>query len=284
MSWSEFTKYEIVEIGNFKLLAGNLFFGIIVAFVIFLLISALRRIFLHPRFIIDKIDSKRRMSFFLISKYFIWIIGAMVILKVIGVDITILLFSSTAIFVAVGFGLQDIFKDLVAGLFLLFEGTLKIGDIIEANGLIGRVTELNLRSTQLTTRDNMTVVVPNSKFVVENFVNWSHEDDVVRFTVNVSVAYGSNAEEVIDVLEATMVKNRSIVNFPKPFVQFSDFGESALEFKMIFWSKRTFDIEVVKSDLRRETYQVLRDKNLAIPFPQRDVNIKGLDKFMDFKK
>jgi len=284
MSWNEFSKYEIVEVGDFKLLAGNLFFGIVVALVIFLLISALRRIFLHPRFIIDKIDSKRRMSFFLISKYFIWIIGAMVILKVIGVDITILLFSSTAIFVAVGFGLQDIFKDLVAGLFLLFEGTLKIGDIIEANGIIGRVTELNLRSTQLITRDNMTVVVPNSKFVVENFVNWSHDDDVVRFTVNVSVAYGSNAEEVVDVLEATMVKNRSIANFPKPFVQFSDFGDSALEFKMIFWSKRTFDIEIVKSDLRRETYQVLREKNLAIPFPQRDVNIKGLDKFMDFKK
>lgn len=284
MDWNEFLKYEIFEIGKFKLLAGNLMFGIIVALIIFLLISVLRRIFLHPRFIIDKIDSKRRMSFFLISKYFIWIIGAMVILRVIGFDITILLFSSTAIFVAIGFGLQDIFKDLVSGLFLLFEGTLKIGDIIESNGVVGRVTELNLRSTQVVTRENMTIVIPNSKFVIENFINWSHDDEVVRFQVTVNVAYGSNAEEVIDVLEATMVKNRSIVNFPKPFVQFADFGESALQFDLIFWSKRTFDIEVVKSDLRRETYKILREKNLAIPFPQRDIHIKDLDKIINISK
>lgn len=280
MNWDDVINYQILELGRFKLLAGNLLVGILVGLVTMSLVSVLKKVFLNPRFIIDKIDSKRRMSFFLISKYFVWIIGSMIILKVIGVDISLFLFGSTALLVGIGFGLQDIFKDLISGLFLLFEGTLKIGDVIETNGMVGRVSEINIRSSQIITRDNITMIIPNSKFVVEKFLNWSHEDDAVRFTIKVGVAYGSDVEDVVKVLESTLIRNKAVVSSPKPFVQFSNFGESSLEFKMIFWSKHSFEIENIQSDIRRDVYKELKNNGLGIPFPQRDVNIKGLDQYL----
>ena len=283
MNWDDFINYELLQLGSFKLLTGNLLIGILVAGITWLLVYTLKSTILKPRFIIDKIDSKRRMSFFLIAKYVVWFIGVVTILEVIGVDITMIMFGSTALLVGLGLGLQNIFKDLVSGLFLLFEGTIKIGDIIEADGLIGKVMEINLRNSQILTREDVTIIIPNSKFVVEKVTNWSHDGEKVRFQVNVSVAYGSDVDVVFECLEEVMFENKKVLKTPKSFVRFTNFGESALEFEMIFWSKETFRIEHVKSDLRRAVYQKLKSRGLAIPFPQRDIHIKGMEHMVDFK-
>ena len=283
MNWDSFINYEILELGSFKLLTGNLLIGIIVAFFTWLVVYMLKRAILRPRFIIDKIDSKRRMSFYLIAKYVVWFIGVVSILEIIGVDIKVILLGSTALLVGLGLGLQNIFKDLVSGLFLLFEGTIKIGDVIETEGIIGRVTEINLRNSQMRTREDVTIIIPNSKFVVEKVTNWSHDGEQVRFIVNVSVAYGSDLDVVFNCLEEAMLENTKVLRTPAPFVRFTNFGESALEFEMIFWSKETFVINQVKSDLRRAVYAKLKANGLAIPFPQRDIHIKGMEHMVDFK-
>ncbi|MCH2230175.1 MAG: mechanosensitive ion channel [Crocinitomicaceae bacterium] len=283
MNWDDFLNYEIFELGTFKLLMGNLLVGIIVCIGTWLLVTMLRRAIMKPRFIIDKIESKRRMSIFLITKYFIWVIGFAVILEVIGVDLTVFLFGSTALLVGLGLGLQNIFKDLISGLFLLFEGTIKLGDLIEVDGEVGKVMEINLRSSQVLTREDVVIIIPNSRFVIEKVINWSHNDDFVRFSVNVNVAYGSDVEKVFSCLEQAMKQNKAISKKPKPFVRFTEFGESSLQFEMVFWSKQTFLIENVKSDLRRDVYKRLSDNGLNIPFPQRDVNIKGMEHMVGFK-
>lgn len=283
MKWSEINNYEIFQVGSFKLLAGNLMVAIIVALSTWLFVMVLRRAILQPRFIMDKINAKRRSSIFLIAKYFIWVISLVVILEIIGIKITVIVVGSTALLVGLGLGLQTIFKDLVSGLFLLFEGTIKIGDIIEADGVIGRVVEINLRSTELLTRDDMTIIVPNSRFVTEKVVNWSHNFERVRFKVEVGVSYGSDVEEVIKVLQESMSSTKEILNDPIPFVRFIDFGESALKFEMIFWSAEPFWIENVKSDLRRTVYKKLKEKGIVIPFPQRVVHVKSADSIADFQ-
>jgi small-conductance mechanosensitive channel len=277
MSWNQFNNYEILQVGNFKLLAGNLTVAIIVVLSTWLFVSLLRRAIMQPRFIMDKINAKRRSSIFLISKYFIWVISLVIILEIIGIKITVILVGSTALLVGLGLGLQNIFKDLVSGLFLLFEGTIKIGDIIEADGVIGRVVEINLRSTELLTRDDMMIIVPNSRFVTEKVVNWSHNFERVRFKVEVGVSYGSDVEDVIKCLQEAMSETKEILNDPIPFVRFIDFGESALKFEMIFWSLEPFWIENVKSDLRRKVYIKLNEKGIIIPFPQRVVHVKSMD-------
>ncbi len=273
MNWDEiFGAYFMI--GEYKLVVGNMIIGGLIALGTWMLLLMLRRAILQPRLIMGKIDNKRRMSIYLLTKYFVWVISLMIILEANHIEITMILVGSTALLVGLGLGLQNIFKDLVSGLFLLFEGTIKIGDIIEADGVIGRIIEIKLRSTEVRTRDDVTIIVPNSRFVTEKVVNWSHNDEQVRFTVNVSVAYGSDVDEVFRCLEEAMKENKDISIQPKPFVRFTNFGESAMEFDMIFWSREMFVINNVKSDLRRAVYRKLKEAGLAIPFPQRDIHIR----------
>jgi len=284
MNWDGFINYELFELGDFKLLLGNLLIGIVIAVTTSFFVTILRRAILKPRFIIDKIDEKRRNTFFSIAKYFVWIISGLIILEVLGVKITPLLFGSTALLVGLGLGLQNIFKDFISGLFLLFEGSIKIGDIIEVDGETGRVVEINLRSSEIYTRDDVTIIIPNSRFIVEKVVNWSHDESSVRFKVNVNVAYGSDVNVVVKCLEEAMSENKQVLSKPKPFVRFTDFAESSLFFEMIFWSNNTFRIENTKSDLRKEVYLKLEENNLNIPFPQRDIHIKGMEHMVDFQQ
>ena len=284
MAFGDFieTKFEVVK-GVFIHVDQILLAGLIIL-ATWLLVKLLRRMITRPNFIADKISMKRQNTIFLLTKYFIWFLSIIVSLRVIGVNLSALLFGSTALLVTLGLGLQHIFTDLVSGLFLLFEGSLKIGDVIEVDGVIGKVMEINLRSCELKTRDDVVIIVPNSKFLTEKVVNWSHASEQVRFTVEVGVAYGSDIDEVYACLEEAMRLNTKISKSPKPLVQFVNFGDSSLQFKMLFWSKNTFRIEIVKSDLRRDVYKRLKEKNLVIPFPQRDIHIKGIEKIVELKE
>lgn len=284
MSWQEFIDLEVWHIGHRRIYVGGLLGAGVVLLSTWIAVKIARRGILKPRIIINKIDKKRRISIFLISKYLGWVISILIALKVMGFDITLLIFGSTAVLIGLGLGLQNIFKDFVSGLFLLFEGSLKIGDIIEADGVVGRVKEINLRSSEVVSQDDVTIVIPNSKFVAEKVVNWSMDNELVRFNIKVGVAYGSDVEKVIECLEEAMIENENVVDEPKPFVRFTNFGDSALEFEMIFWSKFGFVIDNVKSDLRREVYKKLTKNGLAIPFPQRDIHVKGLENYKPFDK
>lgn len=284
MRWNDFMNYEILNLGGFKLLTGKLLLGLMVFVVTWFVLLLLKRAITKPRFIMDKIDTKRRMSIYLIIKYFIWVISIIVFLDVIGVKLTVLLVGSTALLALLGLGLQNIFTDLVSGLFLLFEGTIKIGDILEVDGVVGRVKEINLRSTELMTRDDMTIIMPNSRFIVEKVVNWSHNYEEVRFKVGVGVAYGSDVDRVVEILKKAMSEVKAIAIKPVPFVRLVNFGDSSIEFEMIFWSKEPFVIENTKSELRMKVYKMLAVEGMAIPFPQRDVHIKGIEKLIEPKK
>lgn len=284
MTWNDFINQKIEIIGGVTIYVDKVLLAIVVLISTWVGIAIFRRIITRQSFITDKIDTKRRITIFLITKYIVWFVCIIVALKVMGINITALILGSTALLVGLGLGLQNIFKDLVSGLFLLFEGSIKIGDIIEADGVVGKVMEINLRSCEVMTRDDVIIIIPNSKFVAEKVINWSHDSEKVRFTINVSVAYGSDVEKVFACLEETMLENPVVCISPIPFVRFKNFGESALEFEMIFWSNSTFRIENVKSDLRRSVYKKLSEHNLEIPFPQRDVHIKTMDQLIDLKK
>jgi small-conductance mechanosensitive channel len=268
-------KFEIVE--GFSIHVDKVLFATLIIAATWVIIKLLRRVITRPNFIADKVNMKRRMTIFLVTKYFIWFFSIILALSALGVNLTTLLLGSTALLVGLGLGLQHIFTDLVSGFFLLFEGSLKIGDVIELDGVIGKVMEINLRSCELKTRDDVIIIIPNSKFLAEKVVNWSHGSEQVRFTVEVNVAYGSDVDQVYKCLEDAMGAHYQISETPKPFVRFVDFGESSLQFHMLFWSKNTFRIENVKSDLRRDVYARLAEHGLHIPFPQRDIHIKGME-------
>lgn len=284
MNWNDWINYEIFHLGDFRLIVGNVITSLLIIVFTWGFIKAVRRFIVGPKNRLLSFEQKRRLSVFIITKYLIWIISLILVLDVIGIKITVLLVGSTALLVGLGLGIQSIFKDLVSGLFLLFEGTIKIGDIIEVDGIIGKVTEINLRSSKIETREDFTIIIPNSKFITENVVNWSHNNERVRFKVDIRVAYGTDIDKVISVFEEAMMKNEKILDYPQPYVRFTNFGESSLEFDLIFWTMDTFRVENTKSNLRRAVYQSLKENEIIIPFPQRDIHIKGLEQILTNEK
>jgi small-conductance mechanosensitive channel len=189
--------------------------------------------------------------------------------------VTILIASSAALFVGIGLGLQDIFKDIISSFFLLFERSVVVGDVVEMEGIVGCVQEINIRTSKIKTRNDITIIVPNSQLLRDKVINWSEENPRTRFIINVGVAYGSDTALVERLLVEAAMEHERVHKNPKPFVRFTDFGNSVLSFELLFWSNNIWEIEVVKSDLRFSIDQKFRESGVHIPFPQRDLHLKS---------
>ena len=185
-----------------------------------------------------------------------------------------LLAGSAALLIGIGLGLQEVFKDFVSGIILLFDGTIRVSDIIEVDGVVGRVQEIRLRASELETRDGIIIIIQNSSFITGNVINWTHNRKLTRFTVVVGVAYGSDIEKVRKVLVQCAMAHDDVVKTPEPTVLFSEFGDSQLTFTLQFYSRSVFKIEFVKSDIRFIIDKAFRENNITIPFPQRDVHMR----------
>ncbi len=207
-------------------------------------------------------------------KYFIYTIALLIALESMGVRLTVLWGGAAALLVGVGLGLQQTFNDLISGIILLFERTVEVGDFVQIEDLLGTVKRIGLRTSLIESRENITVIVPNSKLIVDNVINWSHYDKKARFSIKVGVAYGSNTQMVKDVLLKVAKENGHILKHPSPIVRFKDFGNSSLDFELLFWSNDFLRIEDIQSEMRFEIDHHFREEGIEIPFPQRDIWIR----------
>ncbi len=208
-------------------------------------------------------------------KYFIYIIAFFMAVESLGIQMTVLWGGAAALLVGVGLALQQTFNDLISGIILLFERSIEVGDVVNVSGMIGTVKRIGLRTSIVESVDNVTLLVPNSKFINEQVINWSHFDEKVRFKVSVGVAYGSDTQLVRKLLLKVAQENIYVLEYPSPFVRFVDFGSSSLDFELFFHSRNLIVIETIKSDMRFEIDQLFREHNIEIPFPQRDIWIKS---------
>lgn len=211
------------------------------------------------------------------TKYAIFVLAILVGLNSIGIDLTLLIAGSTALFVGLGFGLQHTFNDLVSGVILLFEGDLQVTDVVQVDNLVGKVQRIGLRTSQVLTREGYLIIVPNSKFVSNNVINWSHQKTETRFDVSVGVKYGSDVQLVKNQLLECAYSHPDVLSAPSPFVRFLDFGNSSLDFGLYFWTLESFIVENIKSDLRFSIDAAFRANNITIAFPQRDLHFKTID-------
>ncbi len=274
MKFKEILEYSLVNTENFNITVYNFVATIFILLITRVLIGVIHKVFKKRIYTNNNIEFGKSHSIYQLIKYFLWVIAIVLSLETIGIKITFLLAGSAALMVGLGLGLQQVFKDIVSGLFLLFEGNLKLNYIVELDeGEIGKVKQINFRTTKIETRDNIILVVPNSKFIDGNVINWSHIQKRTRFYVKVGVAYGSDVELVKNVLMECAGKHKDISKTPKPFVRFNDFGSSSLDFQIYFWTDRSFEVENIKSDLRFEVDKKFRENKIQIPFPQRDVHI-----------
>lgn len=206
-------------------------------------------------------------------KYVIYIIAFILALDVFGLNMSLLLGGAAALLVGIGLGLQQTFNDFISGLVLLFERSVSVGDILEVDGVVGRVKIIGLRASTLETRGGISLVVPNHKLVNEKVINWNHENDKVRFDIDINVAYGSDTTLIKKLLLQALKKNPYIIDYPAPFVRFLAFGSSSLDFKLYFYSRNLMVIEDIKSDIRLEVDRLFRENNISVPFQQQEIRI-----------
>lgn len=221
-----------------------------------------------------KLDKGKAYAITQIVTYLLWTIAIIYALDYMGVKVTVLLAGSTALFVGLGLGLQDAFKDFVSGFIILMERTVTVGDIVEVDGVIGRVLEVGLRTTVVQTRDDIYMIIPNQRLTNQQVINWSQSKKVTRFNIEVGVAYGSDTRKVEKLLLEAVSEHDMVARNPEPTVHFRGFGNSSLDFQVHFYSSNLFRIEKVKSDIRYAIDQKFRDTGISIPFPQRDLWIK----------
>ncbi len=213
--------------------------------------------------------------------YVILTIGFLVALSSVGIDFSKLALFASALGVGIGFGLQNLISNFVAGLLLLFEKSLKIGDYIELqSGIVGAVREIRIRSTLITTNDNVDIVVPNSEFVNGHVMNWTMRDVNRRIHVPFGVAYGSDKELVRKaVLEAAEATPHTLLDDEKrkPQVWLTEFGDSSVNFELIVWlnSEAVKRYGAVRADYLWEIDTALKKYDIEIPFPQRDLHVRS---------
>ncbi|MCH4821629.1 mechanosensitive ion channel [Gramella lutea] len=258
---------------------------IILAFLITSVVLRITRSFITSK-LMDE-DKMKFISVFKFIKYFVYLTVILITLSSTGVDVTILLTASAALFVGLGLALQELFQDVIGGIFIILDKSLLVGDVIEMDGRVARVFEIKLRTTRALTRDDKVMIIPNHKFISDTVFNYTQNHKTTREVVKVGVSYGSDVEKVREVLLECAREQKGILKKPEPFILFEDFGDSALLFGLHFYVSDSFVDPKVKSELRFKINNKFRLNSITIPFPQRDVhmfypnNIQKQEEFED---
>jgi small-conductance mechanosensitive channel len=218
-------------------------------------------------------DKIKFVSIFSFARWLIYLIILLVTFQTAGINLTAILAASTALLIGVGLALQTFFQDIISGVFILLDQSVHVGDIIELDGKVGRVEEIKLRTTRAVTFDNKVLIIPNHLYLTNSLYNWTQNGTETRENVRVGVAYGSDTELVKKILIEVALSHPKVYHHPAPMVLFTDFGDSALMFKLIFTLNDSFASAVPKSDIRFEINKKFREEGIQIPFPQRDIHI-----------
>jgi len=224
-----------------------------------------------------KMDSGSQYAINQLIKYVIYVAMVLTVIQALGFQLTVIWGGAAALLVGFGLGLQQTFNDLFSGIIIMIEGSVHVGDMVRVKGEIGKVTKIGIRASEVRLRDDAELIVPNSHLVMDSIANWNHSDQKARFFIKVGVAYGSDTELVRKILLDVVIKHEKVIDSPKAFVRFADFGNSSLDFELHFWTFDVFGVLNTQSDLRFEINKAFREHKIEIPFPQRDMWIRNAE-------
>jgi len=238
--------------------------------------SALRRWFTKRLLKRTRLDAPLQYAIARISGYLFILLGFYVALTAVGLNLSSLAVVAGAVGIGIGFGLQNIIHNFVSGIIILAERPVALGDRVEVAGVAGTVSKIRLRSTEIVTNDNISIIVPNSDFITNPVTNWSHGDPRVQIRIPVGVAYGTDVEKLKSVLLEVAAENSNVLETPQPTVYFDGFGDSALLFELGVWTAQmTHSPRRFRSELNFAIERKLRENKIEIPFPQRDLHLKS---------
>lgn len=211
-----------------------------------------------------------------IVRYAIIVLGLIIIFQSAGLNLSALGVVAGALGVGIGFGLQNITNNFISGLIILFERPIKIGDRVEVGDTTGDVVKIAARATTVITNDNISIIIPNSEFISNQVINWSHNNRMIRFRIPIGVSYNEEPEKIKELLLEVAAQHEGVLKSPAPSIMFREFGDSSLNFEMWVWTiKYTSRPEVLKSDLYYSTFRKFKEAGIEIPFPQRDLHVRS---------
>jgi small-conductance mechanosensitive channel len=266
----------IFQLGGAELTVWSFLQLVVLIPLLFALTAVLKRGIVRALATGGRFDQSTREAVGAVTRYLVVALGLLIIIQTAGIDLTTLNVLAGAVGIGVGFGLQNIANNFISGLIILFERPIKLGDRIVVNDIEGAVAAIRARSTTVITNDNIAIIVPNSLFVTGTVVNWSHGEERVRFRIPVSVAYGTDVRAAERVLLDVAASNPDVLEHPAPAVRFREFGDSGLHLELRAWSTTLVHRKgILISALNFAIYDALREHGIEIPFPQRDVHLKG---------
>jgi small-conductance mechanosensitive channel len=273
---------------DIKITIGSVSAGL-ATLAIFFVLARLVRQYLEQIFL-PQINVGRALTHALatLTNYALIVVGTIMALSVTGINLTTIAVIAGGLSVGLGFGLQEIASNFVSGFILMFERSIGAGDVLRIDDTVGDihvgvVQNVGIRSITIRTQDNIELVVPNSKFLTETVTNLTRTEDVMRVRINVGVTYNADPHEVeLVLLEAA--QHPLVLTEPAPVVQFSDFGDSSLNFSLLVWTDDAARIVALASALRYRIWDLLKAHNIEIPFPQRDLHIRSSLSWADLLK
>lgn len=266
----------ILEFGETSITLWSVVYFVVLLALLFWVTRALQGLISKRLLTRTGMDYGARHAVGAIVRYLLLLVGFLVIVQTAGIDLTTFNVLAGAIGIGVGFGLQNVVSNFFSGLIIMFERPIKVGDRIEVDDVEGDVIEIGARATTVLTNDNIAIIVPNSKFITENVVNWEYNDNRVRFRIPVGVAYGSDARKVEKLLLEVARENSDVLDDPAPVVRLMEFGDSSLNMELRVWSSSLVHRKGrLTSALNFAIYEKFGEHGIEIPFPQRDLHFKG---------
>ena len=240
-------------------------------------ISSRTKRFLFNRFLVHSgLDRALQYAISQIVSNVVLVVGIFIVLENTGIHLGALTVFAGAVGVGVGFGLQNIASNFISGLVILAERPITLGDRVEVAGITGQVQQIRARSTVIRTNDNITMIVPNTKFIDSPVTNWTYGDPRVRFRIPVGVAYGSDIGKVREALLAVGRENPQSLKDPAPSVFLDKFGDNSIDFELVVWSSEmSYRPSRYRSDLNFDLEEKFREAGIEIAFPQRDLHIRS---------
>ncbi|OYT11136.1 MAG: hypothetical protein B6I18_05440 [Bacteroidetes bacterium 4572_112] len=264
-----------ISIGEFSFTFGSILLFVSIIYITLGLNKFIKNIL--EREVMVKKEMKRgsAAAISLTARILITFFGFTLALSATGIDMTRISIIAGALSVGIGFGLQNIVSNFVSGLILIYERPLQEGDTVEVGSLLGRVTNIGIRASNISTYDGAEVVVPNTNLVSNELINWTLSDKKKRQKVNIGVKYGTDPNLILKLLSEVCEEHPKILPSPAPLALFVGFGDSSLDFKVLFWVSFEDGLQT-KSDINVAICNVLAEHNIEIPFPQVDLHVKDI--------
>ena len=275
-----FLQYPVFPLGKQDVTLASLLYLVFSLILLFYISAKFRNLLQNKILARYNMDIGIRQAISTIVRYFILVIGLVVIIQSAGIDLSFLAILAGALGIGIGFGLQNITNNFVSGIVILIERPIKVGDRIElttpsGENINGDVVNISARASTILTNDNIAFIVPNSNLISSTLINWSYHDRKVRFRFPIGVHYKEDPEKIRKLLVEVALDNDAVMKTPAPDVQFSGFGDSSLDFLLRVWTTKYIHRRgYLKSELYYAIHKKFKEHNIEIPYPQRDLHLR----------